>query len=159
MQQLWPAVAGVLCLLSVATAGAQKDEQFDQARAAHGGQMQKAGPMQLELVVEPEQLVLYVTDHHNGPLATAGGSAKAIITGGKDRYVVILSPRGENVLEGTGDYKLASYNLISLMVALPDQELQHLKFVHPKGAKPPPKAKKSKKKTTRKSGKQKQATQ
>jgi hypothetical protein len=45
------------------------------------------------------------------------------------------------------------------MVALPDQELQHLKFVHPKGAKPPPKAKKSKKKTTRKSGKQKQATQ
>jgi hypothetical protein len=153
MQRLWPAIAGVLCLLALASARAQSDERLDKAGAPHGGQMQRAEAMQLELLVEPEQLVLYVTDHARSPIQTDGGSAKAIITGGKDRYVVILSPGGENVLKGSGEYELGAYNLISLMVALPDRELQHLKFVHPKGAKPPPKkAKKSKKKTAKKSG-------
>ena len=159
MQRLWPAIAGMLCLLAMASAGAQTDQHSDKAGAPHGGQMQRAGPMQLELLVEAEQLVLYVTDHAHGPIATDGGSAKAIITGGKDRYVVILSPGGENVLKGAGEYQLGAYNLISLMVALPDRDLQHLKFVHPKGAKPPPKkAKKSKKKTAKKSGKKKPST-
>jgi hypothetical protein len=151
MDRLWPAMLGMLCVLVVARAGAHTDEHFDKARTPHGGQMTMAGPMHLELVVGPEELVLYLTDHADAPVASDGGSAKAIITGGKERYVVILSPAGENVLKGSGDYRLGAYNLISLMVALPDQDLQHAKFVHPKGAKPPPKkAKKSKKKKAKK---------
>jgi hypothetical protein len=142
--QRWLTAVVVLFGLSSAAAGAP-----NAANAQHGGQVRAAGPYQLELLVDARELALYVTDHGDAPVDTAGGSVKAIITGGKNRYVVILSPAGGNVLRGAGDYKLGSYNLISLMLALPDQELQRAKFVHPKGAKPPPKKTRKKRKATK----------
>jgi hypothetical protein len=143
----------VLCVLPalLPSASAHTDEHFATLRTPHGGQMTMAGPLHLELVVDPRELTLYLTDHGEAPVAAAGGSAKAIITGGKERYVVLLSPAGENVLKGKGEYKLGQYNLIQLMVALPDQDLQHAKFVHPKGATPPKRA------ARKKGGKKKKA--
>jgi hypothetical protein len=149
-----------LCVLPalLPAAHAHTDEHFEKLQTPHGGQMTMAGPLHLELVVQPSELTLYLTDHGEAPVAAAGGSAKAIITGGKDRYVVLLSPAGDNVLKGKGGYKLGRYNLIQLMVALPDQDLQHAKFVHPKGAQPPP-AKKTKKKGAKSTKKKKAAAQ
>jgi hypothetical protein len=149
MRQLWRVIAGLLSLILSAGAHARSDEPIKAASSSHGGQVHASGPYQLELVVNERELTLYVTDREAMPVDTSEGSVKAIITGGRNRYVVILSPAGENVLRGEGDYKLGSYNLISLMLALPEQDLQHAKFVHPKGAKPPPK-KKSKKKAKKK---------
>jgi hypothetical protein len=147
MRWPWLVLAGVLWTHGAPLAQAHSDEHFEKQGGAHGGQMRMAGPYHLELVVGERELALYVTDHGDAPVDTTGGSVKAIITGGKNRYVVILSPAGGNVLKGTGDYQLGAYNLISLMLALPEQELQHAKFVHPKGAKPPPKKAKKKGKT------------
>lgn len=147
MHRLLPILVALLLLAASAGARAQSDGRPETTRTPDRAQMKMAGPLYLELVVDPKTLTLYLTDHGDTPVSAAGGSAKAIITGGRERYVVILSPAGENVLAGGGEYKLGAYNLISLMVALPDQELQHVKFVHPKGAKPPPKKKKAKKKS------------
>lgn len=132
------------CLLYAAAscAFAHGDEYFDSTRAPHGGQVRMAGPFHFELVVERQSLIVHVTDHADNPVATRDGSAKAIITNGKHRYVVILKPAGETALRGSGDFKLGRYNTVQLMVALPDQPIQHANFVYPKGAKPTVRSKK-----------------
>ncbi len=152
MRQPLHAIVGLLCLSLAGGTHGRSDPPTEHIRASHGGQVSAVGPFQFELVVGEGELTLYVSDRNAMPVDTGDGSVKAIITGGKERYVVILSPAGENALRGAGDYKLGAYNLISLMLALPEQDLQHAKFVHPKGAKPPPKKKakknrKAKKKT------------
>ena len=155
MQRFRPVLIGLLALFTVACADAQADESADRIKPAHGGQVATAGPLHLELLVQPKELTLYLNDREDGPVDITRGSAKAIITGGRNRYVVLLSPAGNNMLKGTGEYKLGAYNEIALMVALPDQELQHAKFVHPKGAKPP--AKRARKGKGSKSSKKKPA--
>ncbi len=127
------------CVLSgaAAVALAHSNDYLDSTPAPHGGQVRMAGALHLELVVEPQTLVVHVTDHGGSAIATQGGSAKAIITSGKQRYVVILKPAGENQLRGSGDFKLGRYNAIQLMVALPDQPVARADFVYPKGAQRP----------------------
>jgi hypothetical protein len=115
---LWPAAAQ-----------AHTDEYFATHPTPHGGQMRMAGPYHFELVVGKDTLALYVTDHSGTRVDTAGGSAKVIITSGKKkRYVVILSPAGDNALKGAGEFKLARSSSASVLVALPGQELQRAKF-------------------------------
>ena len=150
MRQWWHVIVGLLCLSLAAGAHGRSDPPTEHIRPSHGGQVSAAGPFQFELVVGEHELTLYVSDRNAMPVDTSDGSVKAIITGGSERYVVLLSPAGENALRGAADYKLGAYNLISLMLALPEQELQHAKFVHPQGAKPPPKKKAKKKRKTKK---------
>lgn len=114
--------------ISLPSAWAHADEYFDKMGTRHGGQIRMAGPYHLELVVRHEELTVYVTDHGDNPIDTTGGSAKAIITTGKKRYVVVLTPGGDNVLKGNGEFKLGKSNTISLMVVLPDGDPQRAKF-------------------------------
>jgi hypothetical protein len=94
----------------------------------HDGRIRMAGPYHLELVVGQNEITVYVTDHGGNPIDTTGGSAKAIITAGKKRYVVVLAPGGDNVLNGNGEFKLGKSNTISLMVALSDRDPRRATF-------------------------------
>jgi hypothetical protein len=107
---------------------AHTDEYFAEMQTPHGGQMRMAGPYHLELVVGQNELTVYVTDHADNPIDTTGGSAKAIITGGKKRYVVVLAPSGDNILRGNGEFALGKSSTVSLMVALPGRDPQRAKF-------------------------------
>jgi hypothetical protein len=112
-----------------AAARAHTDEYFATHPTAHGGQMRMAGPYHLELVAGKDTVALYVTDHSGTRVDTAGGSAKVIVTSGKKkRYVVILSPAGDNALKGVGEFKLARSSSVSVLVALPGQEPQRANF-------------------------------
>jgi hypothetical protein len=140
---------GLALSIGACAAHDHTDEYFDKHPGPHGGQIRMAGPFHMELVVDARQLSLHVTDHGSEPVATERGSAKAIITSGKNRFVVLLKPVGDNVLEGAGDYRLGTYNEILVMLALPDQEVQRATFVYPKGAKPAAQKAKKKKKRQR----------
>lgn len=109
---IWICVSTALPL-----ARAHTDEYFDKIETPHGGQIRMAGPYHLEL------------DHADKPIDTTGGSAKAIITTGVTRYVVVLASGGDNVLKGNGEFKLGKSNTISLMVALPDRDPERAKFM------------------------------
>jgi hypothetical protein len=123
-------IAGILCaVLCAASAGAHTNAYFDKIATPHGGQIRMAGPYHLELVAAGELITLYVTDHSDQPIDTAGGSAKVIITSGKKkRYVVILSPAGDNKLSGSGEFKLSKSSAVSVLIAFPDQEPQRASF-------------------------------
>jgi len=123
-------IAAILfAALCTASAEAHTDAYFDKVATAHGGQLRMAGPYHLELVVAGELVTLFVTDHSDQPIDTAGASAKVIITSGKKkRYVVILSPAGGNKLSGSGEFKLSKSSTVSVLIAFPDQEPQRANF-------------------------------
>ena len=122
------------------------DEAFNKNPGPHRGQMRMAGPYHLELVAGKDELTLYVSDHANVAIESAGGSAKAILTSGKKRYVVVLMPAGENVLKGSGEFKLTRSTNVSMLIKLPAGEPQRTQFTL-KGT-----GKTSSKKTKKKSG-------
>jgi hypothetical protein len=117
-----------LCLIWPAVAFAHTDEFFDKNPGPHRGQMRIAGPYHLELVAAKDELTLYVGDHANVAIESAGGSAKAILTSGKKRYVIVLLPAGENMLKGSGEFKLTKSTSVSMLVKLPEGEPQRTQF-------------------------------
>jgi len=136
-------IAAILfAALRTALAEAHTDAYFDKVASAHGGQIRMAGPYHLELVVAGDLVALYVTDHSDQPVDTLGGSAKVIITSGKKkRYVVILSPAGDNKLSGSGEFKLSKSSAVSVLIAFPDQEPQRAQFTLKAGGKASKKSK------------------
>jgi hypothetical protein len=117
-----------LCLIWPAVAFAHTDEALNKNPGPHRGQMRMAGPYHLELVAGKDELTLYVSDHADTAIESAGGSAKAILTSGKKRYVIVLMPAGENVLKGSGEFKLTKSTNVSMLVKLPAGEPQRAQF-------------------------------
>ena len=135
----------VLLLLAVAAlfdvpgtpARAHTDAYFDQMQTAHGGQVRMAGPYHLELVVRGQEVTLYVNDHADDPIVVAEGSAKVIIRSGRrSRWVVVLMPAGDNLLRGTGEFKLGKLNDVSVLIALPGADPQRAQFRIDRNGKP-----------------------
>ncbi|HTO43299.1 MAG TPA: hypothetical protein VML56_04410 [Burkholderiales bacterium] len=118
-------------LLAVLSAGvhAHSDEFFDNRPTPHGGQVRMSGPVHLELVVRGDVVTVYLTDHADKIVNADNGSAKVIICSGKrNRFVVLLRPAGDNVLRGTGDFKLGKRNDVTVLVTLPGQDSQRAQF-------------------------------
>jgi len=123
---------GILFFLSVVLSGlvwAHSDEYLDSIKAPHGGQLRMAGPFHLELVVEAEELRLYVTDHMDKEISTKEGSGKAnIISANGEKTAVDLTPFLGNVMRGKGKFKLTPETVVSVFVALEGYETQGARF-------------------------------
>ena len=111
-------------------AGAHTDDYLDTLAAPHGGQLRMAGPYHLELVAKDKELVLYVTDHGDNPIASEGGVGKATLQLGtaKARTTVKLEPAGDNAFKGSGEFTLKPQSVIVVFVKLPGQEAQSARF-------------------------------
>jgi hypothetical protein len=122
-------------------ASAHTEEHFDAIDTPHGGQMRMAGPYHLELVAQEKEIVLYVTDHGDNKVSTDGGTGKASFQVGKakPKDSIKLEPAGDNILKGTGDFKLTPETTIVVFVKLPDQEPQSTRFtpLKPKASQKP----------------------
>ena len=120
------AVAGVS-----AFAAAHTEEYFDSKDSTHGGQTRMAGPYHLELVAKDKEIVLYVMDHADRDLSTAGGAGKATVQTGKakNKISVRLEPEAGNMLKGTGDFTVTPETVVTVFVELPGQEATAARFV------------------------------
>lgn len=67
-------------------------------KGANGGEIVDVEGGHLELVVRLDELVVYVTDLKDAPLATAGLTARAIVQDGSKQAVLQLAPREPNLL-------------------------------------------------------------
>lgn len=90
---------------------AHDDAWLDRQQAPHGGQLRLAGPYHFELVVAKDSrevkenpLVVYITDHADRKIPTAGATGRATILSGKLRSTVTLQPDGDNRMKGTAKY-------------------------------------------------------
>ena len=102
-----------------AVARAHTDEHFDHVKTPHGGQMRMAGPFHLELVVARDELVVYVGDHADAEIPTAGASGRATVVTGKDKVEVPLAPAGGNTLKGRGPFELQKKTQVTVRVSVP----------------------------------------
>ncbi|MEQ1661691.1 MAG: hypothetical protein ABL877_03255 [Thiobacillus sp.] len=96
--RLWSAAALLACLAGNALA--HTDSWFDTHATPNGGQVRMAGPYHLELMPPGNEVVVYVTDHGDTKIPTAGWNAHIItLTKGK-KTRILLKPAGDNKLVG-----------------------------------------------------------
>jgi hypothetical protein len=117
----------LICSVPVEAHKAKRDEAV---KPLHGGQALAAGPYHLELVAKSGELLLYVTDHADKAIPTAGAKAKATIQQGfeKARIEVALEPSGDNTLTGTGAFTINQDTGIMVFLKLPEQEAYAARF-------------------------------
>jgi len=121
----------LLAAATLAFAGlafAHSDEYLDSIATPHGGQMRMAGLYHFELVVEPGALIVYVTDHADAPVATAGASGSATVLVGKNRSTIPLTPAGDNRLTGKGEFVMDPAMRVVLSISLPGQAAEQARF-------------------------------
>jgi hypothetical protein len=97
-------ILGAVVALSLAgVAQAHTDDWFDKHPTPHGGQVRMAGPYHLEWMPQSSSEVLvYVTDHGDTPIPTAGWTARITALGGGKTTRIELKPAGANTLRGKG---------------------------------------------------------
>lgn len=101
-------------LLFIATAAlfagsalAHDEATLDAMHSPHGGQLRRAGAYHYELVVRPNAVTVYVTDHAGTAVSTKGASGNATVLSGKAKAAVPLQPAGDNLMKGSGRFDTA----------------------------------------------------
>ena len=109
---------------------AHTDESLDAMPSPHGGQVRAAGPYHLELVAMDGELVLRVTDHAGQDINADGGEGKANIQQDKtgSKITVKLEPSQQNMLKGSGEFRINPETVIVVFVKLPDQDAYAARF-------------------------------
>jgi len=107
MKRILAYIFSILCLLSSALCYAHSDEYLDSQPTPHGGQMHMAGAYHFELLVKPNELTVYITDHAGTKVPSNGATGTATVLSGKTKASIKLQPAGDNVMKGTGQFELA----------------------------------------------------
>lgn len=107
---------------------AHSDEYLDTQAAPHGGQLRMAGMQHYELVVKPNEVTVYLTDHAGTKLDSKGVAGTATVLSGKDKASVKLEPAGDNMLKGAGKFGLAPDMKVVVSIAIPGQAAEQARF-------------------------------
>lgn len=130
MKHLLGNLALSVTLLGAVPVGAHSSKHSEPVKAFHGGQSLAAGPYHLELVAKDGELLLYVMDHSDKAILTAGAKAKATIQQGFEKATVQveLEPSGDNQLKGSGTFTVNPDTGILVFLKLPQQEAYAARF-------------------------------
>lgn len=120
-------LAALVVLLAV-PAFAHTDDYFDNKTAPHGGQQRMSGPYHIELVTGPGEITVYLANHADGAMPTAGGEGKAVVKSKEGVTTIQLTPAGENMLKGKGEFTLDPESTVMVFVKMPEQEAWAAKF-------------------------------
>src|SRR5512141_3230339 len=125
-------IAAVLAapLMLLQPVWAHTDESLDAMPSPHGGQVRAAGPYHLELVAKDGELAIHVTNHAGQEIKTDGGEGKANIQQDKagSRISVKLEPSQQNMLTGSGEFRINPETVIVVFVKLPEQDAYGARF-------------------------------
>ncbi|UJS26075.1 hypothetical protein [Thiothrix winogradskyi] len=123
-------------LLIAGYALAHTDEYLDSQPTPHGGQIRMTDAYHLELVVKDKELTVYVMDHGNEAQPSAGMTATATILSGETKTEVKLEPAEENLLKGTGDFKISDDMKVVLSVTPAPLTVRYTPFQKPQAETP-----------------------
>lgn len=122
-------------LLTGNAALAHDDHSLDKMKAPNQGQLRSAGPFHLELLIEknntePKEspVTVFMTDHADKKVSSAGVSGVASILSGKSKVSVPLSPAGDNKLTGTGKYVSDPNMKVVVSLTFPDKKTEQARF-------------------------------
>jgi hypothetical protein len=93
----------------------------------YGGVAREVGEVTYELVVKPDVMTLYVSDHGK-PVPIRDATAEATVYAGNDRTTVKLLPTAENTLAAKGTFKSGVGMRVAVNVIRPGQKELRLTF-------------------------------
>lgn len=132
--QLTKATA-LLALVATTAVQAHTDEYLDTVVGPNGGQLRMAGAYHFELLVvknskdaKNNAIKVFVMDHANTPVATAGATANLVLVAGKQKAKVELKPQGNNALVGEAMYASVPEMKVVANITMPGQSAQTAKF-------------------------------
>ncbi|WP_197722781.1 hypothetical protein [Sulfurivermis fontis] len=128
MMKLLHTLLAAAALSCASLAFAHSDEYLDTIVTPHGGQMRMAGMHHFELVVEQGTLTVYLTDHADQPVASAGASGSATVLVGRNRSTIVLTPAGDNRLTGQGEFTLDAAMRVVLSISVAGQPAEQARF-------------------------------
>lgn len=127
--------AALLALVAAGAAQAHTDEYLDTVVGPNGGQLRMAGAYHFELLVVKDSvdakknaIKVFVMDHANTPVTTAGATANLVLVAGKQKAKVELKPEGNNALVGEAVYASVPEMKVVANVTMPGQSAQTAKF-------------------------------
>ncbi len=127
--------AALLAMVTAGLAQAHTDEYLDTVVGPNGGQLRMAGAYHFELLVvknskdaKNNAIKVFVMDHANTPVATAGATANLVLVAGKQKAKVELKPEGNNALVGEAVYASVPEMKVVANVTMPGQSAQTAKF-------------------------------
>lgn len=122
-------------LLAGGTAPAHDDAYLDTVKAPNGGQLRMAGAYHFELVVAKDgkdakdnPVLVYLTDHADKKIPSAGAKATATVLAGKEKTTVQLVPDGDNRLKGAGKYPSDPAMKVVVSVTFADGKTEQARF-------------------------------
>lgn len=107
---------------------AHSDEYLDSIPTPHGGQMRMAGMYHFELLVGDDELLIYVTDHADQPVATEQASGTATLLSAGERVQIELQPAGDNRLSGQGKFTPDEAMRVVLSIGFSGQATEQARF-------------------------------
>lgn len=107
-------LAIVALLAFTASAQAHNDSWFDTHPTPHGGQVRMAGPYHLELMPPAAEVIIYVTDHGDTAIPTAGWNAHLLVLNAGKKTRIALKPTGANQLRGKGNLPVGAQAVLSV---------------------------------------------
>lgn len=109
--------------LAVATATAPAGAHAP-GRGPNGGQMQDLAGSHVEVVAQGSEIVVYLFDADDKPIAAEPAKATATVLAGGRQEVVTLHPETGNVLRGKGGFTAEPGTKVVLALTLPGQRQQ-----------------------------------
>jgi len=125
------AAAGVLLALAFVSqlATAHSNEYLEKIKGPNGGQVRMAEMFHFEVVVNDGKFRVWVTDHADNAIPTAGASGSAVLLYGTERVSVNLVPDGANRLLALDKrIRKAADARITLTVAMKGQKALHARY-------------------------------
>lgn len=127
--------ATLLAVVMTGVVQAHPDAYLDTLVGPNGGQLRMAGAYHFELLVvknsaeaKNNALKVFVMDHANTPMPTAGATATLMMLAGEHKVKMELKPEGTNALVGEAIYASAAGMKVVVSVTLPGQSAQTAKF-------------------------------
>lgn len=114
-------------LLFSSLSQAHDNATLDAMASPHGGVVRMAGAYHLELLLKPNQALLFITDHGGKSIATQGGNAELTLLG-KQKSLIQLKATTGNQLQGNSDALTSGQYRAVVKLKLPGQEEQMAQF-------------------------------
>ena len=97
-------------------------------RGPNGGQMRATPALHLELVARADELLFYLYDHDDKPVATKAATGRATVLLGAERSDIPLEPFGLNGMRGTGKFAADPKRRVAVNLTLAGAKPQQERF-------------------------------
>lgn len=95
----------------------------------HGGPMADAGAHHTELVIQGNEIVLYITDGDGKAADATGAKAEATVLADKQAQKVTMTPAGGNIMKGTANLGDAHDGVkVVTVLTMPGQKPAQVRF-------------------------------